>query len=203
LNQEFEDMAETDTATLRHARQLARTVRHTPDRLLHRWRHRRQAAALDGLRPSTILFVCLGNICRSPYAAESFQRAAGGKVLAVSAGFIGPGRPVPETGQRVARRRGLDLSQHRSQFITKELVDAADLIVVMDQGQRRGIEQRFGRRAGVVVLGDLDPDPIDTRTVRDPYNQREDVFEAVYARIDRAVSTLARALRLRHTTPAP
>jgi protein-tyrosine phosphatase len=176
---------------------LARAIRHTPDRLLHGWRRRRQTQALDGLTPRAVLFVCLGNICRSPYAAYVFQRLAGPQVRTVSAGFIGPGRPMPEAGQKVARARGLDLATHRSQFLTPELVAEADLIVVMDDTQRRGIGQRFGRRDRVVVLGDLDPWPIDTRTVRDPYNQSAEVFEAVYARIDRAVAALADALGLR------
>jgi protein-tyrosine phosphatase len=187
-------VTERDAALLRRARRLARAVRHTPDRLLHGRRRRQQLAALTGLQPRTVLFVCLGNICRSPYAASAFERMAGPAVRVVSAGFIGPGRPVPEAGQKAASVRGLDLSAHRSQFLTEELVSEADLIVVMDDSQRRGIAQRFGRQDRVVVLGDLDPWPIDTRTVRDPYNQPDHVFEAVYARIDRTVASLADAL---------
>ena len=55
-----------------------------------------------------------------------------------------------------------------------------DLIVVMDPGQRRLICERFGRLPrDVVVLGDFDPTAVDTRTIRDPVDQKREVFDAI------------------------
>jgi hypothetical protein len=46
----------------------------------------------------------------------------------------------------------------------------------------------------VLVLGDLDPEPIETRVIRDPVEQPKEVFELSYSRIERCVEELARAV---------
>ena len=61
--------------------------------------------------------------------------------------------------------------------------------------QRREVCDRFGRaRRDVLVLGDLDPERVETRTIRDPVERPPAVFEQTYARIERCVRELARAL---------
>jgi protein-tyrosine-phosphatase len=181
-----------------HVRLVARAVRHSPDRALHPARRRAQQRRLQrvGL-PRTVLFVCHGNICRSPYAAHAFQRVLP-PVLAeymtvISAGFIGPDRPAPATAIEAAAARGIDLRGHRSALLSAEFVRAMDLTIVMEAVQRDQATLWYGadpRR--VVVLGDLDPQPIDTRTVRDPILQPLQVFSDTYARIDRCVAELYR-----------
>jgi len=172
-------------------------VRRTPERLLHPLRRRK---ALDILRarrrPKTILVVCHGNICRSPMAAELLGRDLAPFGIAVqSAGFIGFNRPAPAEALAAAERHSVDLSAHRSRLVTAELVRAADLIVVMDPSQRRVICERFGRLPkDVVVLGDFDPTPVDTRTIRDPVDQKREVFDAVYERIARCARELVTVL---------
>ena len=176
-------------------RRLARAVRHGPDRLLHGWRRQRTGLGLPAKRPRLVLFVCYGNICRSPYAEAAFRRLVTDEEVAVqSGGSVGPGREVPEKGQRVALRRGLNLSAHRSRQLTPGMVQSADLVVVMTAVQRRWMRQRFGRGTRVVLLGDFDPVRIDTRSVLDPVDRPEAVFEAVYTRIDRCLVELARAV---------
>ena len=172
-----------------------RFLRHLPDRVLHA---RRRAAATALLRRSdvtSILFICHGNVCRSPYAAAAFARALdrqAGSVQVASAGFIGPGRTPPETALGAAERRGLDLSNHRSRLVTREIVRAASVVVVMAADQAAGIRARYGRGVRVLLLGDLDPLPIATRTVTDPWGRSPDVFDRVFDRIDRCVGELVR-----------
>jgi len=172
-------------------------VRRTPERLLHPLRRRK---ALDILRarrrPKTILVVCHGNICRSPMAAELLGRDLAPFGIAVqSAGFIGFNRPAPAEALAAAERHSVDLSAHRSRLVTAELVRAADLIVVMDPSQRSHICERFGRLPkDLVVLGDFDPTPVDTRTIRDPVDQKREVFDAVYERIARCARELVTVL---------
>jgi protein-tyrosine-phosphatase len=95
----------------------------------------------------------------------------------------------------VARHRGLDLSAHRSTLVGPVGRNGANLVVVMEPGQGRAIQSLFARDArDIVVLGDLDPEPIAMRAIEDPVEQGEAVFERSYARIDRCVEQLARSL---------
>jgi protein-tyrosine-phosphatase len=65
----------------------------------------------------------------------------------------------------------------------------------MDGDQQRAICRGFGKdRRDVLVLGDLDPLPIDRRAIRDPLNQPRAVFDASYDRIDRCLRELVAAL---------
>lgn len=178
-------------------REVARTAYHLPDRLLHPLRRRRVERALRrGEPPDKVLFVCLGNICRSPYAGKALERALSDSSPAtevVSAGFVGPDRRSPAAARQVAEERGLDLSEHRSRPLSDELLEASDLIFVMDRVQQRALRRRTDRD-DVFVLGDLDPAWAGRRTIRDPVEQPREVFEEVYGRIDRCVERLASLL---------
>jgi protein-tyrosine-phosphatase len=178
-----------------HAWRAARIARHLPDRLLHSWRRQRLIRRLTrsrGLR--RVLFVCHGNICRSPYAAASFLRrlppAFRANVQVASAGFIGPGRPSPDEALAVSRRRGIDLSSHTSQLIDAQALRDYDLVVVMDGRQARDLKTAYADIGSVIVLGDLDPQPITRRAIVDPFGRSEQVFDESYARIDRCLDTL-------------
>jgi protein-tyrosine-phosphatase len=81
-----------------------------------------------------------------------------------------------------------------------EDVRRADLVVVMSQAQARGIRARFGRSvSSVIVLGDLDPQLPETRTIRDPWGQPSEVFDESYERITRCVRELAQLFESRDT----
>ena len=184
-------------------RRLTHAVRSALVRTLH---PRRRRAALARLRtaplPTSILFVCHGNICRSPYAARAFRRLVPEPLHDVvrveSAGFIGAYRSAPREAMEVAWARGVDLADHASKVLTPQNVFVADLIVVMDPAQGRAIQQTFGRRErDILVLGDLDPLPADSRTIRDPVDQALSVFEESYDLIDRCLYALVEALPTR------
>jgi protein-tyrosine phosphatase len=133
----------------------------------------------------SVLVVCYGNICRSPFAAARLAGyLAPARVRVGSAGFIGPNRACPPEAVMAAARRGVDLAAHRSH-----------LIVVMDPAQARIIRDRFGRLLrDILVLGDLDPAPLARRTIHDPVDQTLEVFEQSYARIERCVVELVQVL---------
>jgi protein-tyrosine phosphatase len=174
-------------------RSAARYVRYLPDRLLHRWRQRSLVASLSRApAPRAVLFVCHGNICRSPFAAALARTLLPADVAVESAGFIDPGRPAPNEALAAAADRGIDLSSHRSRLITPHSLEASDLVVVMDVEQRRRVVMARPARPGtVVLLGDLDPGPITRRAVLDPVDQPLAVFHDCYDRIDRCVRVLA------------
>jgi protein-tyrosine-phosphatase len=175
-------------------------LRGAPDRLLHPLHRGRTLAALRRRPPPvSVLVVCHGNICRSPFAAArlaGYLAPAGVRVG--SAGFIGPSRACPPEAVMAAARRGVDLAAHRSQLLTAATARRADLIVVMDPAQGRAIRDRFGRvLRDIVVLGDLDPAPLARRAIQDPVDQCLEVFEQSYARIERCVVELVQALGVR------
>jgi protein-tyrosine-phosphatase len=191
-------------------RRLARFLGRLPDRLRHRARHREALTALQASLPRSILVVCHGNLCRSPYAAAAlWQRlhALGLPVSVASAGYSKPNRASPAEALSAAAARGIDMSTHRSQAVTRTLLDQADLVVVMDTRQSLAIGARqTASPRRVVVLGDLDPLPIATREIIDPYGNRRAVFDECYARIDRCVAVLVRTLELAarsRTVPRP
>jgi protein-tyrosine-phosphatase len=170
------------------------------DRTAHPVRRRAARKQLRRMvKVDRVLFVCHGNIYRSPYAEAAFRsqlpERLRERVLALSAGFVGPGRPAPAESMALAEQRGLDLSGHRSQLLTPPLVTQSDLVVVMSGAQQTEICRRFGYpRIRVLVLGDLDPDSIRTREVTDPWNRPVDVLVASTERILRCTGELVREL---------
>jgi protein-tyrosine-phosphatase len=179
--------------------ELLKQLRHVPDRLLHRSRRRAALAALRARRPpSYVLVLCNGNIFRSPFAAAVLRRELlrGGQstVRVDSAGFTAHGRGSPPHAIVAAARRGIDLRGHTSQLVIADLARAADLILVMEEGQRRSVCERFARAPrDVLLLGDFDPAPVTSRAIEDPVEQSPEVCDRAYGRIERCVRELARA----------
>lgn len=166
-----------------------------PERTLHPLRRRAARARLSARAVRSVLFVCHGNVCRSPYAAYAFARALPARVAdrieVRSAGFVGPDRPPPAQALAAGERRGLDMREHRSQLLSPELTGGADLIVVVSAEQARAVRTRWGRPGlEVLILGDLDPLTTSRRTIADPWNQDARAFDASYDRIDRCISEL-------------
>jgi protein-tyrosine-phosphatase len=182
------------------ARRVARLLLHGRDRIAHPLRRRQAQRTLTQMGwPRSVLLVCHGNICRSPYAAAALARRLPVEVRewvdVRSAGFIGPHRQPPTEALRVAAQRGLDLSKHFSSLLSSENTREAELVIVMNAAQRRAVIDLFGVEAKrVIVLGDLDPEAIETRTIRDPIGQSEAVFAASYSRIERCLDGLVSAL---------
>ena len=73
--------------------------------------------------PSIMLFVCQGNICRSPFAEALLRARLGDRAIAIgSAGMMPqPGRPTPIFGLEAAAAHGIDLSAHRSIWLTRQM----------------------------------------------------------------------------------
>lgn len=95
--------------------------------------------------PLRILFVCMGNICRSPAGEGVLAHlvAAAGlsdRVKIDSAGTIGmhAGSPADPRMRAAAAQRGYDLAS-RARQVTAEDLDAFDLILTMDEDNRRGV----------------------------------------------------------------
>jgi protein-tyrosine-phosphatase len=84
------------------------------------------------------------------------------------------------------------MSAHRSQLLRDRLVRDSELIVVMAADQARAM--RRYRHSNILVLGDLDPEGIDDRTIKDPWGGTDEDFDDSYERIDRCVRRLVAAI---------
>jgi protein-tyrosine-phosphatase len=146
------------------------------------------------------MFICHGNIWRSPYAERRFAAAVASlgerAPRTGSAGFIGPDRPPPDEAIAAAAEKGIDMREHRSRVAAAPELALSDLIVVMEPKQERRIAALAGTRVPILVLGDLDPAPAGRRAIRDPWSQPTSAGE-VYARIDRCVAALGACVRER------
>lgn len=174
---------------------LVSRLKRFADFATHSARRQRVADQLAALgRPRSIMVVCYGNICRSPYL-EALLRRALPDIAVTSAGFIGAGRPVPAHSATLAAREGLDLSEHRSQLLPRDVLASTDLVIVMSARQARSLRAGFGVPAQrIVVAGDLDPVRGERREIRDPWNQSIDVFAASFERLARCAADLAATL---------
>ena len=158
-----------------------RAVAATPARGLHR---RRADASLR--RARTVLFVCYGNICRSPFAAAVAERSLQPSVTVLSAGTAGQdGRPSPSVARAAATAFGVSLDSHRSRSVTPELVDGADAIFVFDEHNAGEMRRRFPQaRQRLHLLGALTDGPL---VIADPINGGDQAFHDAYARIVQAL----------------
>lgn len=92
----------------------------------------------------------------------------------------------------------MSLEEHRSELVTPEMLSRAQLVVVMSSSQRRALRRDFAEVADeIILLGDLDPEPIDRRTITDPYDCSEQVFDDVFDRIDRCCRAMVDAMMSR------
>lgn len=181
-------------------RPFVRAMRSAWTKLLHPLRMRKTERLLGrcGKRGS-ILFLCTGNICRSPYAEKAFLKLLGPSptdgLTVRSAGFLEPGRPSPEPAVRVAATRDVSLDGHVSRKVDARTLEDAKLIVVMEIRHRRRLQGLAPQRgAPVVLLGDLDPEASRSRDIRDPWGHPDEVFEASFERIDRCVARLGQLI---------
>jgi len=144
----------------------------------------------------SILFVCKGNICRSPLAEEYFRSLAREQVAVRSAGLdTTPGKPAHPNSKVIARQGRLSLDTHATTQIHEELVDQSDLIIVMELRQKNRIYSLYPRARGkVVLLGCFDPSgPLE---IADPYSGTIDDFRRCFEQVSRCCDSLAAKLNL-------
>jgi protein-tyrosine-phosphatase/predicted ATP-grasp superfamily ATP-dependent carboligase len=166
----------------RRGRLLASTV-HVPFDRRRRRRRRLQAATrahLDGA--GRVLFVCKGNICRSPFAAAIAQRSLRNQQEICSAGFLQAGRRPPAEAIAAAAIWNVDLTAHHSRVVSPELVAGSDAIFVFDHSNYTRMVTLFpGVKDRVHLLGALDAS--GSLVVADPWGRGPDAFAVTYRRI--------------------
>lgn len=155
-------------------------------------------------QPIRVLFVCLGNICRSPLAECLFQATVrdaglGHRFEIDSAGTSSyhEGEPPDSRAVAVANRRGLELTGRARQIRAGDL-ERFDYILVMDAANLAAVERlaRSASPAGAVhLLGEFDPESGDDLDVPDPYFGGAEGFERVHNMVERACRGLLEHIR--------
>ncbi len=143
-----------------------------------------------------VLFVCTGNICRSPLAAALLARALNERgledVTVTSAGTgAWDGAPASEGAYLVGLERGLDLSGHRARLLTRELVEQADLILTMARHHRARVDE-LGGEGRVFVLGEYAGKGGDE--VSDPFGSNLGVYRDTAQELDALTAAVAERL---------
>ncbi len=142
------------------------------------------------LLPSPILTICVGNLCRSPFAAAYIKqkfRDAGVEAEAFSRGLLTlPHQRPPTDAQQAAMEFNIDLRSHVSQTLLGTDLDRAGLVLVMNTSQRQHISKMRPAGIGKVFLLSQ---PSGGTSVPDPMGRGIDVFREVYAEIISHVDT--------------
>ena len=164
-------------------------------------------------KPIRVLFVCLGNICRSPAAEGVFLHLLAREGLEQSfhvdsAGTGGwhVGRPADPRMRAAAARRGIDLPSRARQLEPADL-QRFDLILTMD-GDNLAAVQELAQRQGTESRAAVSPMVHYCRTFRDrevpdPYYGGEEGFEHVLDLLEDACGGLLEKLRLRPDPARP
>ena len=139
----------------------------------------------------TILFVCMGNICRSPMAMgllreKLHKEGLEGEYRVHSAGVWGlKSQPASTYSRQMMAQRGIDISDHRSHDLTREDVEEADLILTMERGQAEAIRLEFPQHAHQVHL--LSQMIGRQYEIRDPYGGPLHEYRQCAAEIERLI----------------
>ena len=153
--------------------------------------------------PSNILFVCLGDICRSPFAQGLFTKLADQKghngVHAESAGLIAlPGNSATFLAQKVAAEYGVDLADHQAQLVSEKLVAESDMILVMEKLHKEALLTDFPMAADkVFLIRHFARFGSRNRGVADPYGLNYDAYRFCFLDIEDAVLGLLEFLSIR------
>lgn len=141
-----------------------------------------------------ILVVCVGNICRSPMAEALLRRALRGQDgITVESAGLGAlvGHPASEHSVDLMAELGEDITSHRARQIHPDMVRAADLVLVMEAGHKRAIDDADPAARGKVYrLGEWQDRDID-----DPYRQPRAAYEEALEGIEAGVASWAERIR--------
>ena len=135
-----------------------------------------------------VLFVCLGNSCRSPMAEAIARYDAADVIEPSSAGLIPLGY-VAELTKQTLMRNGYSADGLTSEVLTRDAAEAADIIINMTGERREG------------NYGDLEK--VEDWIVEDPYGADPETYQRVFESIRRRVNQLALNLREKRQSQKP
>ena len=158
----------------------------------------------DEATPFRIIFVCTGNICRSPMAEvmlrDLITRSGLSRLITTSSAGTGDWHVGEQADGRTITalaKRGYDGSHHRARQFDPAWFTDLDLVVVLDRSQGRILRNWAGTdhdRSKVRLLLSFDPDQAVLQDVPDPYYSDDALFDSVLGMIDSANQALFKQL---------
>jgi protein-tyrosine-phosphatase len=139
-----------------------------------------------------VLFVCKGNICRSPFAHRLAETVFLSNLEVASGGYYPePGRQCPAEAVEAAAEMGIDLRPHRSQVLSSRMLEDADVVFVCDEENYLTLRGRYPwAMTKVHSLGVLGDRP--AAIIRDPYGGTRSDFRVAYEAINQSLTSALR-----------
>ncbi|HFD86692.1 MAG TPA: low molecular weight phosphotyrosine protein phosphatase [Gammaproteobacteria bacterium] len=159
-------------------------------------------------RKVSILFVCMGNICRSPTAQGVFTHLVKEQglrdVIGIdSAGTVSyhVGRAPDSRAQKAAEGRGYDLSEFRARLVSAKDCELFDYILVMDETNLLDVRSVVPKSCWnkIHMFMDFDTSGRKGREVPDPYSGGANDFERVLDLVEKAASGLLEHIKVAHS----
>jgi len=164
---------------------------------------------MSEVQPVRVLFVCMGNICRSPTAQGIFRKLLQreglvGMVETDSAGTHGYhlGQPPDPRAQQTALRRGVDVSDLRARLVEPEDFSRFEYVLVMDQDNYHNVARicPAGEEHKLFLFMDYAPE-FRTREVPDPYYGGSSGFDRVFDMLEAASEGLLKEIKDKSLLP--
>jgi RpiB/LacA/LacB family sugar-phosphate isomerase len=156
----------------------------------------------------TVLFVCTGNICRSPMAEALFRRATRGRgefrALSAGLGAMNGQPPTPHSVQAL-RELGMDITTQRSRALTTELVRQADFIFGMTHSHVDTIVLLYPQAADKTFLLCEFDETLEAfeKDISDPIGGSYEVYESCRHQIEQGIASLLKFMEQNKILPAP
>lgn len=149
--------------------------------------------------PQSVLFICKGNICRSPFAEHlALKLRREGAIPGITFGSAGlhVSKPIssPDDALQAALRLGVNLDSHRSQSISLELMEAYDMVIAMEVWQYAILRSSFQQHHNKLFLLPLLDSTEQAQhsgyaafNIQDPYGCPPSAFDSCFERISRCI----------------
>jgi protein-tyrosine phosphatase len=166
---------------------------------------------VDGIvaEPVKVVFVCLGNICRSPIAERVAQLAAERAGL-TNVEFSSAGTSAQEVGvemdqraARVLRGHGYTYEGHAAHRIEAAELSGADLVIAMEDSHVDGLRRLCPDAANVFLLSEFDPDAEPGSGLLDPWFGPDSGFDETLAAVEAAIPGVLDRVRELQRVRAP
>lgn len=130
-----------------------------------------------------ILIVCVGNICRSPTAQIILQQKLPSRAIS-SAGIEAlVGHDLDNNAASILVAKGYGSQKHTARQLNRNLVNEADLVLVMEKSHQALIMQKYPDASGKIILFGRWQENVD---ITDPYRKGSEVFNYVFDQIEKS-----------------